>query len=134
MQPDRSDDPIATERPTRVRWIMFGLTCAVSWLLYLHRYSWGVIKPEFRKDFPELTYTEIGWLDSAFLASYAIGQVPGGLAGDLLGPRTVLAAIILLWSVSVAGVAWTSGFWRLWAVRAGFGLAQAGAYPVISKI
>ena len=28
---------------------MFALACAVSWLLYLHRYSWGVIKPAFRQ-------------------------------------------------------------------------------------
>jgi MFS family permease len=60
--------------------------------------------------------------------------VPSGLAGDLLGPRGVLAAIILLWSLGVAGVAWTSGFWNFGAVRAAFGLAQAGAYPVISKM
>ncbi|MCI0685137.1 MAG: MFS transporter [Gemmataceae bacterium] len=131
---DGSHEPIALERPTRVRWIMFALACAASSLLYLHRYSWGVIKPQFRRDFPELTDADIGWLDSAFLASYALGQVPGGLAGDWLGPRAVLAVIILLWSAAVAGVAWTSGFWRVGAVRAGFGLAQAGAYPVISKM
>ena len=125
---------LSIERPTRVRWILFALTCAASWLLYLHRYSWAVIKPAFRQDFPELTDTEIGWLDSAFLASYALGQVPGGLAGDWFGPRAVLAGMILIWSAFVAGVAWTSGFWRLGAVRAGFGLAQAGAYPVISRM
>lgn len=134
MPSDPALESAAAERPTRVRWIMFVLTCAVSWLLYLHRYSWGVIKPEFRQDFPELTNIEIGWLDSAFLVPYALGQVPGGLAGDLFGPRIVLFIIIVLWSMSVAGVAWTSGFWRFWAVRAGFGLAQAGAYPVISKM
>ena len=41
-----------------------------------------------------LTNREIGWLDGAFMAAYALGQVPGGLAGDLalyqeiLGPVT----------------------------------------------
>ncbi|OAI41750.1 hypothetical protein AYO40_02285 [Planctomycetaceae bacterium SCGC AG-212-D15] len=120
-------------RPTRCRWIVFVLACAASWLLYLHRYAWGVIKPAFRKENPGLSDTEIGWLDSAFNATYALGQVPAGLAGDAFGPRAVLTAIVLLWSLATAGVAWTAGFWRLFGVRAAFGLSQAGAYPVLNK-
>ena len=73
------------ERPTRVRWVIFILACAVSWLLYLHRYSWGLIKPAFLAENPDISPTEVGWLDSAFMAAYALGQVPGGLAGDLFG-------------------------------------------------
>ena len=91
-------------QPTQVRWIIFGLACAASWLLYLHRYAWGVVKPAFRAENPHLTDTEVGWLDSAFLATYAIGQVPGGAAGDLLGPRTVLTVLIFLWTVASAAV------------------------------
>jgi sugar phosphate permease len=122
------------DRPTRVRWIICVLACATSWLLYLHRYSWGVIKPAFQREHPEISDTELGWLDSAFNAAYALGQVPGGIAGDSFGARGVLSAIILLWSVTVAAVAWTAGFARLFGVRLAFGLAQAGAYPVLSKV
>jgi sugar phosphate permease len=122
------------DRPTPVRWIIFGLACAVSWLLYLQRYSWGIIKPDFRRDNPEFTDVDIGWLDSAFLATYALGQVPGGLAGDLFGARSILGAMILVWSIACAGVALTTGFWRVAGVRAVFGLAQAGGYPIISKM
>ena len=121
-------------RPTRVRWLVFGLACAVSWLLYLHRYSWGIVKADFLKENPGLTDTDIGWLDAAFSAAYALGQIPGGLAGDFFGPRAILTAFIVLWSVAVAGVAWTGGFWRVFGVRAAFGLAQAGAYPILSKV
>src|SRR5262249_52966643 len=69
---------VVMERPTRVRWVIFTLSCVTSWLLYLHRYSWGVIKPAFREEHPEYSDTDIGWLDSAFNATYAVGQVPGG--------------------------------------------------------
>src|SRR5437867_3365362 len=126
--------PPAQDRPARLRCAVFALACAVSWLLYLHRYSWGVIKPAFQRDYPDITDTQLGWLDSAFNATYAIGQVPGGLAGDYFGPRAILTVIILLWSAAVAGVGWTGGFARLLGVRAAFGLAQAGAYPVLNKV
>jgi len=119
---------------SRVRWWIFALACAASWMLYLHRYSWGIIKPAFRREYPDLTDVEIGWLDSAFLATYAFGQVPGGIAGDWFGPRVVLSVLMLVGSLTTVGVAWTTGFWRLFTARAAFGLAQAGVYPVLSKI
>ncbi|MCE9533585.1 MAG: MFS transporter [Planctomycetes bacterium] len=122
------------ERPTRIRWWILVLSCSASFVLYLHRYSWGIIKPAFRNENPSLTDTEIGWLDSAFSLTYAIAQIPAGVAADMFGPRLVLAAIILLWSVSAAGIAWTSGFWNLFGVRAVFGLAQAGALPGVNKV
>src|SRR5947209_5983461 len=108
----RMDTPPA-ERPTRVRWLIFGLACAVSWLLYLHRYAWGVIRVPLKAENPDLTDVELGWLDSLFNAPYALGQVPGGVAGDLLGARTVLPLMILAWSgcvwafalVSLSGLA-----------------------------
>jgi ACS family glucarate transporter-like MFS transporter len=121
-------------RPTSVRWYVFGLIGAASWLLYLHRYAWGVVKVDYKSEHPELTATQLGWLDSAFLATYALGQVPGGLAADVFGPRLVLGLSILLWSVTLAGLTWASGFWPLFAMLAAFGLSQAGAYPAISKV
>lgn len=129
----QADTPLAAERPTRVRWLIFVLACASSWLLYLHRYSWGLIKPAFRAE-TGLSDTELGWLDSAFNAAYGFGQVPGGLAGDWWGPRAILAAITLLWSGAMVGVAWTIGFWQLVGMRVAFGLTQAGAYPILNKV
>ncbi len=128
------DGARAGPRPTRVRWLIFALACAASWLLYLHRYSWGVIKPAFLREHPAITPTEAGWLDSAFQGAYAFGQVPGGVLGDYLGARLVLATIILLWSAAVVGVTWTGSLPRLFGLRSAFGLAQAGAYPVLSQV
>ena len=130
----QAGEPIASPRPTRVRWLVFTLACAASWLLYLHRYAWGIIKPAFRAENPGLDDIEVGWLDSAFLATYAIGQVPGGMAGDRFGPRAVLSVLALVWSLAAVAVAWTGGFWRLFGARAAFGLAQAGVYPVLNKM
>jgi MFS transporter, ACS family, glucarate transporter len=121
-------------KPTAVRWLVFVLGCAVSWLLYLHRYAWGVVKPAIKEEFPSLTDVQMGWLDSAFNASYAVGQVPGGMAGDRYGPRAVLSLLILLWSAGLAALTAGNGFWSLAGLRAWFGLAQAGAYPSLSQV
>src|SRR5262245_47640200 len=121
-------------QPTRVRWIVFVLACAVSWLLYVHRYSWGVIKPALKEEFPSLTDVDLGWFDAFFNAAYALGQVPGGMAGDRFGPRAVLPLLIALWSVGLGCLAGGSGFWSLAWLRAWFGLSQAGAYPNLSQV
>jgi sugar phosphate permease len=117
-----------------VRWYVFVLSCAASWLLYIHRYSWSVIRPALKADYPDLTDPELGWLDSAFSATYMIGQIPGGVAGDVFGVRGVLSAIILLWSLMLAALAVVHGFWMMAGVRGMFGLAQAGTYPILGKV
>ncbi len=38
------------------------------------------------------------------------------------------------WSLASVAVAWAGGFWPLVGARAAFGLAQAGAYPVLNKM
>jgi sugar phosphate permease len=128
-------DPLSPPgRPARVRWLIFGLACATSWLLYLHRYAWGVIRPALKAEYPSLTDAELSWLDAMFNLSYALGQVPGGLAGDLVGPRLVLSLLILLWSGCVACLALGQSFAQFAGIRAAFGLAQAGAYPCLSQV
>jgi sugar phosphate permease len=129
-----SNGPPGDRRPTQVRWLIFGLACAVSWLLYLHRYAWGVIKPALKDEYPGLSDVKLGYLDSLFSLTYAVGQVPGGIAGDLLGPRRVLSLLIVLWSAVVAGFAATTSLTGLGTMRGLFGLAQAGAYPNLSKV
>ncbi|MXZ34962.1 MAG: MFS transporter [Acidobacteria bacterium] len=130
-----SEQPSTTvsARPTGIRWLVLALACTTSWLLYLHRYSWGVIKPEVKSEFG-FSDTQLGWLDSAFNLSYALFQVPGGLLGDLLGPAIVLPVIIFAWSGCVAGTAMVGQPWSFAAVRTLFGLTQAGAYSNISKV
>jgi MFS transporter, ACS family, glucarate transporter len=134
MKPGEPNPFSHAARPAGARWLVFALVGAASWLLYLHRYAWGVIKPAFRAENPDLTDTEVGWLDSAFLATYAFGQVPGGVAGDVLGPGAVLGLSVLCWSLTVAALAWAAGFWLLFGTRAAFGLAQAGTYPAVSQV
>lgn len=121
-----------SSRPTRVRHLVFALACATSFLLYLHRYTWAFVKPRLREEM-DWSYETLGWLDSLFNASYAIGQLPSGIVTDVLGPRRILSTIIAVWSVSLAATAAAGGFAAMGAVRLVFGFAQAGCYPALSK-
>jgi MFS transporter, ACS family, glucarate transporter len=114
--------------------LIFFLASFASWLLYLHRYAWGVIRPDVRREHPDLTPVDLGTLDSAFNVTYALGQIPGGVAGDYFGPRLVMSVLALAWSGTAIAVGWAGGFYQLFAARAGFGLAQAGVYPVLNKM
>lgn len=124
--------PTATERPTSIRWLVFGLACGMSFALYLHRYTWGFIRVKLGE---ELGWTNdtLGWLDSAFMISYAAAQIPSGMLGDWFGPRVVLAVIAFAWSLSMGAMALARGFASLAWVRVVFGLAQAGCYPNLGK-
>jgi len=125
--------PASIVQPTRIRWLIFVLACITSFMLYLHRYSWGVIKISLKRE-SGLELDQLGWLDSAFLLTYACGQIPVGLASDLLGPRLLLSLSVLLWTSMVGVIALVSGFWLWAAAQALFGLGQAGTYPILGKL
>ncbi len=133
MATDFSASGPITARPTRVRWLIFALACATSFLLYLHRYAWGVVKPSLRKD-TGLTDLDLGWLDSAFSLTYMLCQIPGGMAGDFFGPRRVLSLIILLWSACLAWIGLAQGMAGVAAARLAFGAMQAGTYANLAKL
>ncbi len=121
------------EVPSNTRWMVFGLASASSFLLYLHRYTWGIVKVEVKNEFG-WDKTELGWLDSAFGICYAAGQIPAGILGDWFGPRIVLGLMILVWSLSMGGMGLATGIRSLAWVRVFFGAAQAGCYPNLIKV
>lgn len=121
------------KKATRIRWLVFALAFATSWFLYLHRYTWGVIKPDVKETFG-FDDTQLGILDSCFSISYALCQIPTGLLGDFFGPRAVLSTSIFAWSGLMATFVATGSLWSLGAVRALFGIAQAGTYPNLGKL
>src|SRR5262249_1590868 len=119
--------------PTNVRSLVLALACSISFLLYLHRYAWGIIKPEVAEQFGWDAET-LGWLASLFARSYAARQVPSGVLCDWFGAHLLLGSMVVLWSVALAAVAVAAGFTTMAAARLGFGVAQAGCYPVLNKV
>ena len=122
-----------TRHPTNVRWLIFALACLASYINYVHRYAWGVVKPYLQAEY-QLNNIQVGWLDSAFNLSYALCQFPGGLAGDLIGPRMMITVAAVCWSFMVGLPGVISGYWRLYVMRLAFGALQAPAYPSLGKV
>ena len=133
FNPVSSLNTIDKNRPTNVRWLIFSLASLASYINYVHRYSWGVVKPYLLED-GVVTETQMGWLDGLWGITYGLGQFPGGLAGDLLGPHIVIPASAVLWSVVTAAPAAVSAFYGLATIRLAMGLTQAPCYPCLGKI
>lgn len=109
------------------------MACGTSWLLYLHRYMFALIKP-FLKDEWELGNDELGLLDSAFGAAYMGFQIPLGIAANALGVHLVLTCMIVVWSVGLALHAWAPTMKYMWVARATLGLGQSAAFAAQSQI
>lgn len=127
--------PAATpdERPTNIRWLIFGLACGTSWFLYLHRYTWNFVAPKLKEEY--------GWSDQQaqavytfFNITYGLGQIPSGILCDFLGPHVFLVSIICLWSVALPLHGLAASRSALEAVRLLFGAAQAGTFPILAKV
>ncbi len=83
------------DRPTQFRWTVFALACGTSWMMYLHRYMFALIKPELKQQW-DLGNDQLGYLDSAFSLCYLIFQVPFGAVADVAGVHFILTLLIIL--------------------------------------
>ncbi len=129
----RGDHAPLEARPTSIRWVVFALACSASWMLYLHRYTFALIKPELASEW-NVSLREMGAMDAAFSGAYALAQVPCGLLADLLGTHGFLTMAIVVWSCALALHGWAFGPGTMYGVRVLFGAGQAGCYPSLSKI
>ena len=105
---------------------------ALSVITYFDRIAISSASPAIVADL-QLTAIQIGWVFSAFTFAYAAFEIPSGWLGDVIGPRKVLARIVLWWSAFTAltGAAWN--FTSLLAMRFLFGAGEAGAFPNMSR-
>jgi sugar phosphate permease len=117
---------------SRVRWFVLFLISIMYLITYMDRANISVTATAISSEF-HLSKTEMGLVFSAFAWAYAIGQIPGGWLGDRFGPKRVLLAIVVFWSVMTAATAWASGLISLFIIRFVFGLGEAGAFPTATR-
>ena len=77
----------------------------------------------------DLSPSAWGWVQSAFILSYGLMQIPMGALGDRFGHRKILAAIVLWWSAFTAFTGLAGGLASLLVIRFMFGIGEAGSSP-----
>jgi sugar phosphate permease len=122
----------ATVRPTKTRWLVLLLISLMYMITYMDRTGISIAAPAMSKQFG-LSQTQLGFVFSAFLWAYAIGQIPAGWCADRFGPRLVFLIIVPCWSVMTALTASARGLVSLLGIRFVFGLAEAGAFPSATR-
>ncbi|MCA9084456.1 MAG: MFS transporter [Planctomycetaceae bacterium] len=123
----------STLAASRRRMVVFWLASGTSFFLYLHRYTWNVIRPELQKEYG-FSNTTLEAFGTAFYATYAFGSIPTGIAADFYGPHIVLTVIILAWAVILPFHGLTGNVYGLGFVRLLFGAAQTGGYPALGQV
>ena len=124
-----------------VHWLILALLFGTSVVTYIDRVNISVTARQMMPAFG-LTQQQMGWIFSAFVAGYALFQIPGGWLADRWGARIVLAAALVWWSVCTALTAFVAFsplaamigvIGALVAVRFALGLGEAVALPSFNR-
>ena len=128
--------PVATPRPTSVRWRIFALLLAFSFMSWFNRMSMPVAYDESIKTLG-ISEQAIGAVYSALLFAYMLCMTPGGWFADRCGARLALTVmgfgsalfVALTGVVGLAALSVPATVAALLAVRAALGLFTAPIYP-----
>lgn len=121
-----------------VRYRILGLLFLLSFVNYLLRHSMSVALPSIQDEFA-FTNQELGYILGAFNVAYALAQVPGGIFGEVLGPRRALAVAAVTWGALTAVTGFVPDLLAASAggamvsfmvVRFLLGIANAPVFPV----
>ncbi len=132
--------------PTRVRYGVMGLLCALAFVLYIDRICIGQAGTAMKAELG-LSNFQWGLVGVAFQIAYAIFEPTTGHWGDRYGSRRVLIRIVLWWSAFTALTGCVFNFsWELWSgvaingfmllllIRFLFGAGEAGALPNAARV
>jgi MFS transporter, ACS family, glucarate transporter len=122
----------------RIRWALIGWMFAISAIAYLDRVNISIAGSSIQKEYG-LDNIQLGWIFSAFVAGYALFQVPGGRLADRFGPRRILALGTVWWAVftSLTVIVPSTAVYALGlllAVRFSLGLGEAVVYPSSNRL
>ena len=117
----------------RYRHRVSGLLVLLFAITYIDRVCISVAGPRMQADL-NIDPVGWGWVTAMFTLSYCIFEIPTGALGDRIGPRRVLARVVLWWSAFTAMTGLVSNYYLLLVTRFLFGAGEAGAFPNASIV
>ena len=108
--------------------IILTMLVILGMVTFLDRINISVAGSAIMSDL-QLSPSQWGWVQSAFILSYGLMQIPMGWLGDRYGHRSVLAMIVLWWSLFTAFTGMAGSLMALLAIRFMFGIGEAGSSP-----
>jgi OPA family sugar phosphate sensor protein UhpC-like MFS transporter len=110
---------------------------ALSWLAYASYYvgrkGFSVVKSAVARE-QGLDASALAWIDTTYLAAYACGQLPSGIAADRWGARWVVSLGMLLSAAACMLFGWSNGAGAFAVCFAINGVAQATGWPGSTKM
>jgi ACS family hexuronate transporter-like MFS transporter len=121
-------------RPTQAswRWSIAALVSAAIAISYLDRQTLPWAIKAIQADIPFSNEMKAG-LDSAFLVTYGLMYVGGGVLLDRLGTRRGFFCIMVLWSLACASHGIAQGTLMLAASRLLLGMGEGGGFPAATR-
>src|ERR1700735_4600683 len=99
-------------RLRRMQWIAIVLVTAAIALNYMDRSTLAIGNLKIREEFG-VNATAIGALGSAWALTYGIAQLPSGYLLDRIGPKFLVGAAMILWSLCQAAGGLAATYYQL---------------------
>jgi MFS family permease len=116
----------------RMQWIAIILVTAAIALNYMDRSTLAIGNLKIRQEFG-INATAIGALGSAWALTYGIAQLPSGYLLDRIGPKFLVGAAMILWSLCQAAGGLASSYFLLMLSRIGLGATEAPCFPSATR-
>ncbi len=116
------------------RYRVLSLLCCVAAIAYIQRAAMGVPAGEIAHGLGSSDLArDMGYVQSAWYAGYALLQLPSGWLADRLGSRITVLILAALWSLLTMVAAGSTSIFVLASVWGLMGAAQAGVFPCATK-
>lgn len=121
------------ELPTRKRFNILALVFVSVIINYMDRTNISVAAAALSDEF-SLSTVQMGLVFSVFGWSYALLQIPGGLAVDRIKVRLLYPFMLAAWSLATLVTGFIHSFAALLGCRIAVGVFEAPSYPCNNKI
>ncbi len=126
-------EPATPPRVRRAQILSLALLIVSGVVNYMDRGTLSIANGTIRNELG-ISLGQMGLLLSAFSWSYALSQLPAGGLVDRIGPRKLLTAGLVLWSIAQAAGGLVTGYGQFILSRIVLGIGEAPQFPSAARV